>query len=364
MYPRLRGRRRRPALLSGDAIDAEDGGLSGDSLAWTVDREAAGTGEEVLLYGLAPGDYEVELTAHDATAQEATAESVLTILPLDIPAGDVPSLDGMCDDPAYATGTQLQLAPYGDGAQTTVHLLRSDNYLWACFTEMARGSEDPGAFAGIRVDADYSRDPLAQTDDYGFFVGEDGGYFSYAGDGAGGFDDPAPGGVQAQVSANEHGWNAELRVDADVLGRWDNAVGLSLGHYWANVQQDDYAWPYAAVWNQPNTWAKTALSSLPQIDSLDPISATAGGPNFTLEVVGENFVDGASLLWNGVAYSATYVDDSSLAVQIEADQVAEGGTVGVAVSNPEPAVQVSNVVTFTVWPKTEAFIFLPLVIRN
>jgi hypothetical protein len=444
----------RAALLSGDAIDAEDGGLSGDSLEWTVDGQAGGTGEQVLLYGLAPGDYQVELTARDSAAQEATADTVLTILPLDIPAGVVPLFNGLCNDPTYDNGTELQLAPYSDGAQATVRLLRADNYLWACFTGLERGSEDPGAFVGIRVDANCSRDPFAQTDDYGFFVGEDGGYFSYAGDGSGGFDDPGPGGVQAQVSANENGWNAELRVGAAVLGGWDNAVGLSLGHYWVNAQQDDYAWPYAAAWNQPNTWAKTALSSLPQIDGLVPISTTAGGPDFTLEVVGENFVDGAtvlwngtalptsfdsssavtadvsaahiatagtveiivrnpgsdnldsnpaffeirnpvphidslspdaveagsigftlvvngssfvdgaSLLWNGEAYSATYVDDTQLTVQIGAEQVAHGGAVGVTVSNPEPVAQVSNTVVFMVWPKTEASIFLPLIVRN
>ena len=68
-----------------------------------------------------------------------------------------------------------------------------------------------------------------------------------------------------------------------------------LGHYWAAFQGDDYHWPYASVWNKPNTWATTALGEQPEIVSLAPALATAGAAAFTLTVNGAGFVNGAAV---------------------------------------------------------------------
>ncbi len=332
--------------LRGDANDAEDGGLSGDALTWAVDGQTHGTGQEWLVTGLAPGDHAVTLTARDTDAQEGTAQATFTILPLGVPQGGAPTLDGFCDDTMYGNGISIQLAPHTDGDQATVHVLRSQDYLWLCFHSMALGSGD--ARAGVRIDADYSQDAQAQSDDYVFLVGEDGSFSTYAGDGAGGFTDPGPGGLRAQVSANASAWSAELRIAADTIGGWDQVIGMALGHYDVDAQDDDYTWPYEATRNAPSTWAATALGSLPQIDVLDPVSTTAGLAGFTLEVTGANFVDGTTVYWDGTTLPTAFIDSGHLTASIAASTIATAGTVDITARNPSPDALNSNPVSFVV----------------
>ena len=107
--------------------------------------------------------------------------------------------------------------------------MRSADYLYACFSGLPKGAIDPGAFVGLRVDVNHSRDGQAQSDDYGFFVGEDGDVQTVAGDGAGGFSAAGPGGLIGQVSAGATVWNAELRIDKATLGGWDHHNNLREG---------------------------------------------------------------------------------------------------------------------------------------
>jgi hypothetical protein len=244
-------------VLSGGASDAEDGGLSGEALTWTVDGVPAGSGDVQRLDGLAPGSYDIALTARDSSQQSATAHASLTVGELRVPMGAAPALDGYCDDPEYAHGVTLQLAPYPGGAQGTVHLLRSSTDLWVCFSGLSR-STGPGASAGVLVDVNNSHDPLAQPSDLGFAAGEDGTVVTSAGNGGGGYGS-GPGGLRARTSANDSSWNAELVISASVLGGWGHQVGLGLANYWLRYTGDDYHWPYAAAWERPNTWAQAFL---------------------------------------------------------------------------------------------------------
>ncbi|MFN2108259.1 MAG: hypothetical protein ACK2UI_01235, partial [Anaerolineae bacterium] len=254
-----------PVLLRGGAMDAEDGALSGGALTWAVDGLAQGTGQEVLVGGLRPGGHTATLTAEDSGGHTHVVQANFFVQFLRIPQGSTPQLDGFCDDAAYLDTPQLQLAPYDGGGQATVRLQRTADYLWACFSGLKVGAASPGAFAGLRFDVNYSRDDLAQSTDYAFFVGEDGGYFTYAGNGIGGFGDAGPGGLQAAVSAYTYTWSAELRIEASVLDGWDHVVGMNAGHYWVASQSDDYVWPYASEWNHPDTWATTMLGQGPTI---------------------------------------------------------------------------------------------------
>ena len=165
-------------------------------------------------------------------------------------------LDGYVEDPAYDEAREVRLAPYADGSQPTVHLLRTATYLWACFTGL-NPSSTKGAVAGLRIDVNNSRELVAQADDYGFFVGEDGVVFALAGDGAGGFEADGPGGLEAVVVTGPNGWTAELRIELGVLEGAVEVLGLSVGHYGLDDPDTAYAWPYRAVSNSPETWAAT-----------------------------------------------------------------------------------------------------------
>ncbi len=343
----------RPVIVRGGATDPEDGGLRGDALTWSVDGRDAGTGTELTLAGLAPGDYEVTLTARDSRGNTASDRQTLTILPLDIPQTAAPVLDGACDDSVYGEGASVSLKPYADGTQATAYLVRANEYLWVCFTGLKRrpALEGQMSFVGIRVDVNYSRDDWAQPDDYGFFLSEDGSPLSYAGDGVGGFAQPGPGGlvgrVRGGVGANA-GWQAELRIDADVFGGWNRVVGMNLGHYWVRWQGDDYHWPFDSGWNQPFKWAKTILGSLPQLTALEPISATVGTPGLTLTVRGRNFEDGAQVLWDGTPLPTVFGDATRLMATVDAARLSAAGVITITVRNPGGEAFVSNGLPFQV----------------
>jgi hypothetical protein len=321
--------------LRGAAMDAEDGSLSGSALTWTVNGQPAGSGEQVELNGLAPGAYPVVLTAHDSISQTGTAQATLTILPLAVPTQAAPSLDGLCDDAGYANASQVLLKPYASGDQASLRLLQDGSALWACFSGLMPGAQSPGAQVGLRIDVDHSRDNLTQPGDYAFLVGEDGGVLTLAGDGAGGFKAPGPGGLQARIYRTGSTWSAELRIDGAQIGGLDHIVGLLAGHYSVSAQNDDYLWPYAGQASQPKTWATTALAALPVIDQLNPPNATVGDPGFTLVISGENFLPGAQVLWNGTALATTTGSSSTvITATVGAAQLSAAGSLPIIVRNP------------------------------
>ena len=194
--------------------------------------------------GLASGSHTASLAATDANQQTAT-KSVSFVTPLRIPLGQAPTLDGSCADRAY-TGSLLLLRPYAVGDQASVRLLRSADYLWACFSGLQLDTQDVGAVAKLRVDVDRSGDADAQSTDYGFFVGADGDVFTRNGNSA--FSDPGPGGWQVQILTGTGAWSAELRIERTVLGGWDHKWAPAASHHSAVASNDDYAWPYASPW--------------------------------------------------------------------------------------------------------------------
>lgn len=335
-------------LLQGSATDAEDGGLAPDALKWQVDSSDHGSGPAVIAAGLAPGAHTAALSATDSNSQTVTVTAGFEVAPLSVPISTTPTLDGFCDDTSYAAGASLALKPYGSGEQANVRVLRSDDYLWACFSGMEKGPANSAAFAGVRADIDNSRDPLAQPTDAGFFAGEDGAVFTRAGDGAGGFVTPGAGGLQAQVSAGATGWNAELRIDRAALGGWDHLLGLSFGHYAVTGEGDDYPWPYASERSKPNTWATTALGSQPVITALEPFTATVLGPSFTLTVAGSGFVSGTVILWDGVELATTVVDGEQLTAEVGGAHLNTAGIVSIKARSPEPGAFESNSAPFVV----------------
>ncbi|MEZ4658824.1 MAG: hypothetical protein R2911_14750 [Caldilineaceae bacterium] len=138
--------------LSGVATDPDDGGLSGNALTWAVDGNAAGAGTDTSVPGLAPGAHIAMLTATDSVSNSATASVNFAIAPLSVPISTtLPTLDGGCDDGAYASGQLISLKPYADGSQATVRILRSADYLWACFSSMQKRRGIPAPCRSARM---------------------------------------------------------------------------------------------------------------------------------------------------------------------------------------------------------------------
>lgn len=341
-----------PVLLRGDAGDEEDGSLDDASLSWQVTGQATVTGKEVFLAGLAPGDYDVVLTAEDSEGATGTAEAALTISPLAVPSRvALPELDGFCDDAVYESGVLLGLKPYPDGSQATARLLRSNDHLWACFSGLKRGSASsmsrPMNSAGLVIDGNYSREHALQAGDTWIYVQEDGTPTVWAGPTWGG--DPTPDGLRARVSANDNAWTAELRLDAGLLGGWGHLAGLELLHVWVPESGGGHhSWPYAANTVYPDSWATTVLGKWPRIDSLEPNEAFESTLGTIIAVSGHDFESGAVALWNGAPRPTYFASSTDLLMTIEAGDLLAHGTAEVRVQNPGLGAAPSNALTFTI----------------
>lgn len=97
----------------------------------------------------------------------------------------------------------------------------------------------------------------------------------------------------------------------------------------------------------------------PAISSLAPISVTAGGGSTPITVSGNNFMNGAAILWNGIKLPTTYVNSGELQAQLTAAQTAKPKIVQVSVSNPAPG-GVSSTLNFDVtYPALVRILNLP-----
>ncbi len=88
---------------------------------------------------------------------------------------------------------------------------------------------------------------------------------------------------------------------------------------------------------------------VPAITILSPSSVLVGtaGP-VTLTVTGSNFVDGATIQYDGASLYAFFNDSTSLSTILTTARMATAGVIPVTVTNPTPAGGTSNIVNFTV----------------
>lgn len=328
--------------LQGMAMDAESGSLPESAFTWTVDDAPIGSGRQFDAGQLLPGEHTAVLTVTDAANAGTSVDVSFSVAPLRIPALADPTLDGRCDDDVYQDATALQLQPYTDGSQATVFLQRSVGYLWACFADMQR-SPDPSLATrvGVRVDVDHSRDSTLSDGDLLFVMAEDALPLSYVG-----VLQPGLASFTGQVSSEGTLWSAELRIDAAALGNWQRTVGLALSHSWVYTLGDDLQWPHSAVWDNPSTWATTAMGDLPAITQLSPATAMAGSPGFTLLINGTELAGDSIALWNGDARPTNHIDGTSVQVMIGAADLAAAGVVRVEMAHNNGST--SNPLLFTV----------------
>ncbi len=100
--------------------------------------------------------------------------------------------------------------------------------------------------------------------------------------------------------------------------------------------------------NISNTVVFTIDNPVPTATSLSPASTTVGGSGFTLTVTGTNFVNGATVLWNGSSRTTTFVSATTLTAAITAADINHTGTALVSVSNPGPGGGTSGTVSFSI----------------
>ena len=87
----------------------------------------------------------------------------------------------------------------------------------------------------------------------------------------------------------------------------------------------------------------------PQIASLNPTSATAGGAGFTLTVNGSSFVSSSTVDWNGLPRSTTFQSPSLLTATITGADIASSGSASVTVVNPASlGSTISNSINFPI----------------
>ena len=80
----------------------------------------------------------------------------------------------------------------------------------------------------------------------------------------------------------------------------------------------------------------TINNPLPVISSISPSSAVAGGPDFTLTVVGSGFVTDSRVRFGNSNRDTTFVNASQLSALIRDNDIRNPGTVSVTVENPDP----------------------------
>jgi dipeptidyl aminopeptidase/acylaminoacyl peptidase len=168
----------------------------------------------------------------------------------------------------------------------------------------------------------------------------------------------------------EYTWIHQLSVSPDgskivyeyqPTGDWINRTPLEL---W--IMNRDGSDQHRLVPNGRNpAWSPAAIPDMnpvPALNSINPVSATAGGAAFTLTATGSNFVQGAVVRWNDAALATTYVNATALTAQVPADKIAAAGTANVTVFNPAPGGGESQQLTLTIrWSLRS--IYLPVVIR-
>ncbi|HWX18170.1 MAG TPA: hypothetical protein VNY07_16460, partial [Chthoniobacterales bacterium] len=96
-----------------------------------------------------------------------------------------------------------------------------------------------------------------------------------------------------------------------------------------------------------NSLTFTINNPRPNVTSISPSSATAGGPGFTLTVNGSGFVTTSVVNWNGAARTTTFSSSHQLTAAISAADIATAGTIHVTVTNPGPGGGTSAPKTFT-----------------
>ena len=96
------------------------------------------------------------------------------------------------------------------------------------------------------------------------------------------------------------------------------------------------------------TFSIVEANPVPAITRLEPASTAAGGPAFTLTVIGTGFVTTSAVRWNGSDRPTTFTSGTELRASIPASDIATAGVATITVFSPLPGGGPSNAQSFTI----------------
>lgn len=118
--------------------------------------------------------------------------------------------------------------------------------------------------------------------------------------------------------------------------------------------------PLSITVSNPGTQPSNAVTidvlpnPAPVLTGIFSSSAAIGGPSFTLNVSGSNFVHASVVQWNGSSRPTTYASSGQLTATISATDIQSLGNFNVTVLNPTPGGGVSSASTFTTYLSLQA----------
>ena len=169
-------------------------------------------------------------------------------------------------------------------------------------------------------------------------------------------------------------------LTVDGLGFASSSVvqweGTSLDTTWISATRLSAAVPASSL-QTVNSYAITVLNPapggggssalpfevqnhVPDLSSMDPISASIGSTDITLTLSGVNFIPKSVVRWEGAPLVTTYISPTQLTATVPAAQLASTGTFSVTITSPASGGGVSTALTFTVNPWQ---LFLPSLFR-
>jgi len=123
---------------------------------------------------------------------------------------------------------------------------------------------------GLLSDPTATPPTVPGTNDFGFFVDENGSPLEVQGNGTSFVANAAPPpGFATAIYRGSNAWSAEFSIPVSQLGGWGHLATLAFTH--SPVQ-----WPPNAATNQPNTWAAVFLGTNPPTGTNLPPVANAG----------------------------------------------------------------------------------------
>ncbi len=105
---------------------------------------------------------------------------------------------------------------------------------------------------------------------------------------------------------------------------------------------------------------ENAVPALVQLLPATTLAQGAASVPVMVVVVGNNFLPGSQIYWNGVLRLTQVIDSTQLQVTLAADDVANGGTGEISVLNPPPGGGMTTPLLFTIYPYG---LYLPVVTR-